>query len=173
MKYISLVLFLAVSAPLMSCQQTPQQAAKVQFKEITETVKKTTPGFTATSENGYYMKAVIGGKQWVAEAMLPADHSESRRIQGEGNGKSIGFYIWMPHLQAGDKIRLKEGHAADLLTDDEIGIWGGRQGGIEITRMDGQWIEGVFHFTASGLQSDKTMEVTDGFFRLPLNAQNH
>jgi len=171
MKYIFLVLAFAFNSFLVSCQQTPEQQAKKQMEDIGQMTKKYSPGFTATSENGYYMKAKIDGKQWMAAAMLPNDKSESRRIQGENNGVSIGFYVWTPHLQAGRKMLFKEGHAADLITTGDPGIWGGEKGELIITKYDGESLEGNFHFTGTSFQTNKSIEVTDGYFRLPLSVQ--
>lgn len=37
---------------------------------------------------------------------------------------------------------------------------------MELTKVDDNMAEGKFYFTATGFQSDKTVEVTDGFFRI-------
>jgi hypothetical protein len=117
--------------------------------------------------NGYYMKAKIDGREWIASAMLPVDNSNSRRIHGENNGESIGFYVSMRGLEPGKKIEFNENHAVDLFTNDDVGIWGGRKGEVTITKIDDQVMEGQFHFTASTSRSAKTLEVTDGIFRMP------
>jgi hypothetical protein len=39
---------------------------------------------------------------------------------------------------------------------------------MEITKVDDKWAEGTFSFTASGFQTDKTMQVTEGFFRISI-----
>jgi hypothetical protein len=164
-------LFLSVIIFLCACNNS-QNDAKTLASQIESTAKANTPGFIATSENGYYMKARIDGHEWVAKAMLPNDNSDSRRIQGENNGESIGFYLWMRGLENDKKINFSESNAVDLFTNDDVGIWGGRKGEIEITKIDDNVLEGNFHFTASTGSSNKTLEVTDGFFRLPLtNAQ--
>ena len=68
----------------------------------------------------------------------------------------------------GKKIVFGENEAVDLATSDDIGLWGGRKGEMEITKVDGDWAEGKFYFTGSSSRSKKTIEVTDGFFRISL-----
>lgn len=152
---------------LSACKNKQQSDAEKVMENIQATVKANSPGTIATSENGYYMKAKIDGKEWIASAMLPADNSDSRRIHGENNGESIGFYVWMRGLEPGKKIAFAEGNAVDLFTNDDVGIWGGTKGEMTITKIDDQVIEGQFHFTASTSRSAKTLEVTDGVFRMP------
>lgn len=147
-----------------------QSDAKKLAEQIQQTAKANTPGYVATSESGYYMKAKIGGKEWIASAMYPNDNSDSRRIVGEKNGETISFPIWMRGLTEGKKIEFSENKAADLFTNDDVGIWGGRKGVVEITKINDEVVEGKFYFTASTSSSSKTLEVTEGFFRMPLKA---
>jgi hypothetical protein len=51
--------------------------------------------------------------------------------------------------------------------NDDVVIYGGNTGEMEITKADGNWAEGKFFFTCSG-STDKTVSVTDGFFRISL-----
>jgi hypothetical protein len=146
-----------------SCQ-SPQADAKKKAKEITETIKSTTPGAVAVSKNGFYMKATVDGKEWVATHMLPDESTSSsyERISGERGDFSISFQLWKPNV--GTKLQLNEAHAADLFSEE--GIFGGRKGEIIVTKFDGQWMEGEFRFTANSSMSKKIYEVTNGFFRV-------
>jgi hypothetical protein len=56
-----------------------------------------------------------------------------------------------------------------LLTLPPIVMWvvGWQKRQMEITKVDNNWAEGKFYFTGS--RSDKTVEVTDGFFRISLS----
>jgi hypothetical protein len=45
---------------------------------------------------------------------------------------------------------------------------GGRKGEMEITKVDDNWAEGKFSFTGSASSTTKTVEVTDGFFRISM-----
>ncbi|MEO5562966.1 MAG: hypothetical protein ABIR18_06010, partial [Chitinophagaceae bacterium] len=91
-------------------------------------------------------------------------------------GRIIGYYgeewIGLPYdkrnMVVGKKITFGENNATDLATDDEVGLWGGRKGEMEITKVDDKWAEGTFYFTGSTSRSDKTMEVTEGVFRISL-----
>lgn len=149
----------------ISCQSGAQREAKT----IAAAIKENTPGFIPTSKDGYWMSAKIDGKEWTASAMLPVDKSDSRRIHGEKNGESIGFSIWMKGLAAGRHLAFSENRAADLLTNDDIGMWGGRSGEIVITKIDDTSVEGTFSFTGSSSRSEKKVVVTDGYFRVPLS----
>lgn len=166
MKNLSIIVFIIFLAACGGAQGDAKKLAE----QIQQTANENTPGYLATSENGYFMKARINGKEWKASAMLPNDNSNSRRIAGENKGESISFSIGMRGLKAGDKIAFSDNHAADLFTNDEVGIWGGRKGEIEITKINEQVLEGKFYFTASTSRASSTLEVTEGFFRLPLTA---
>lgn len=161
-----LIMLIAVACLFPSCQSAEQKAAH----EIAAAVKANTPGFIPTSKDGYWMTAKINGKEWKASAMLPIDKSDSRRILGENNGESISFSIWMRGLEAGKHLAFSENKAADLFTNDDIGMWGGRQGEIIITKIDDSSVEGTFSFTGSTSRSEKTVAVTEGHFRVPLTA---
>lgn len=151
-----------------ACQNKKQNDAKKLRDEIQTTVKANSPGFVSTTKNGYWMSAKLDGKDWTASAMMPVDQSNSIRIHGEHNGESIGFYIDMRGLEAGKHIVLSDNKAADLMTNDSVGIWGGRNGEIVITKIDNSVLEGTFSFTASSGQTSKTLSVTDGVFHIPL-----
>lgn len=148
----------------LSCQSAEQKEAK----KTAAAIKENTPGFIPTSKDGYWMSAKIDGEEWTASAMLPVDKSDSRRIHGENNGESISFSIWMRGLEAGKHFAFSEDKAADLFTNDDIGMWGGRVGEIVITKMDDTSVEGTFSFTGSTSRSEKKVIVTDGHFRVPL-----
>lgn len=151
-----------------ACQNKQQNDAKDLKNEIQTTAKANSPGFVSTSRNGYWMSAKLDGKGWTASAMVAADHGDSKRIQGENDDASIGFYIGMRGLEAGKHIALSDDNGADLMTHDDIGIWGGRNGEIVITKIDNSVMEGTFTFTASSTRTNKTVAVTDGIFRFPL-----
>jgi hypothetical protein len=155
---------------VLACQSQQQKEASKIMDQVQSTVKKNTPGFIPTSENGYWMKASIDGKEWTATGMFPNDESDSRRIQGENNGEAIGFYLWMRGLENGKHLAFSESNVADLMLNDEIAFWGGSKGEVVITKIDDISIEGSFHFTASSTRSAKTFEVTNGLFHIPLAA---
>ena len=136
-------------------------------KKLADGIKNTVelaPGSTPTTEGGLTMKATIGGKAWVAAGMIPAE--AAGRIIGSRNKVSISLPYDKRYLYVGKKVKFSDHQAVDLFNDDEVGIWGGRIGEMEITKVDDNWAEGRFYFTGSTLDGSKTIAVTDGFFRI-------
>lgn len=155
-----------ISVLLSACGGSDQSKAVDQAKQVQEAVKENTPGSIPTTADGYTMKAKINGKEWVADAMMPPE--ASGRIIGYYNGESIGLPYDRRDMRVGKKITFGENQAVDLMTNDDVGIWGGRKGQMEITKADENMAEGNFYFTGSTSRSDKTIEVSDGYFRIRL-----
>lgn len=149
-----------------SCSNGQSNTAE-QAKQTQAGIQKMMPGGTPTTANGYTLTAKINGKSWRATAMMPPD--VAGRIVGDNDGESISLpYYDRRSLLGVPKRKLGEGNnGVDLILNDDVKIWGAKSGVMEITKVDDNWIEGIFSFTARGLQSDKTLEVTDGFFRIP------
>lgn len=164
MKQTIAILIMAVI--LSSCGSSDQDKALVQAKEVQAAIKKNVPGTIPTSAEGMMMRAKLGGKEWTALSMMPPE--AAGRIIGYNNGEYIGLPYDKRNLIPGKKIVFEEGDAADLATNDEIGMWGGRKGEMEITKVDDKWAEGKFFFTGSTSRSGETIEVSDGFFRIPI-----
>jgi len=73
-------------------------------------------------------------------------------------------------MKIGEKIKFGDKQVALLFTDDNNdAFWDGRKGEMEITKVENDWAEGKFFFTATTSTTNKTKEVTDGFFRISLN----
>jgi hypothetical protein len=155
---------------ICSCNNGAQSEAVKQAEAIQKAVKENTPGAIATSGNGYYMKANIDGKAWSASFMIPDDNASSsyKMIHGENGGDNIHFQIWKRGIEIGKKILFDENHAADLTLESFDGFLAGKSGEIVIVKMDDQWMQGTFKFTATASSSDKKVEVTNGEFRVPL-----
>jgi hypothetical protein len=165
MKQTFSFLSIVLSIFLLSCNSTQNDAAK-QAEQIQKTVKENTPGTVATSESGYYMKAKINGKDWVAKDMLPNNNEDTRPIFGEADGKKISFTIWMQHPKEGRKEIFKEGNVATLLGFEDVSACFATKGEAIVTKIDDHVIEGTFFMTGTSRESGKTVDVTDGFFRL-------
>lgn len=158
--------FSLIITTLFSSCGNSQSGAVEKAKQVQSAIKENRPGTISTKENGWTMKAKINGKDWVAASMMPL----------EAAGRIIGYYdkeyIGLPYdnrdLVVGKKIIFSEDDATDLATNDDVGLWGGRKGEMEITKVDDNWAEGKFYFTGSTSRSNKTVEVTDGFFRISL-----
>lgn len=155
---------------VVSCSNAQTDAAKKQAELIKETVKKNSPGTIATSAKGYYMTAKIDGKDWSATHMMPDENTNSGyiRLFGERGDDNMSFQLWKRGLAVGKKIDFSENHAADLNLKDNPAFFGGRTGYVEITKMDDQWMEGTFQFTATSSSTDKKVQVTNGRFRVAL-----
>src|SRR5882672_1372983 len=109
MKRISLLW--ALACVLSACNGQQSDAKKLKA-DIQATMKAHTPGTIATSATGYYMKAKIDGKDWVAVSMMPI----------EGIDRVVG-YIGIPDIkktrQQGFKVTLGEAYSADLYIKDD------------------------------------------------------
>jgi hypothetical protein len=119
-----------------------------------------------TTHDGWNMKAKINGKDYSAYSVwLPEGEHE---IVGFYDGdKYIGLYYHPKDLVVGKKLSFSDLNAT-LTTDDSVGVRSGDKGQLEITKVDDKWVEGKFFFTAVSFDAkkSKTIEVTDGFFRV-------
>lgn len=160
---ITILLAAALLAATGGCKNKTQADAEKKAADISNTVQQaSSPG--NTDPNGLYMKAAINGKEWVASNMLEGGTvSDYKHVQGDTPDYSIEFSLFKP--VSGQVIELSEDKAINFTAPE--GIYGGRKGSITVSKADGQWIEGRFHFTATSSSSPGTFEVTDGFFRIP------
>jgi hypothetical protein len=151
----------------MQCSGQTKTAIEAQKLANQISEKTTIPG-ESPSEN-IYMKAVIDGKPWTATKLIRDNSTSSNnyRVTGTGNGTTIGFQIYMPHIRTGDEFKFSENNAADFITDDEHAFYGGRSGKFVVTRLDDKGFEGIFYFTANSSGVSKKFEVTGGSFRFP------
>jgi hypothetical protein len=153
---------LLISAMLSSCVNSNQDKAMEQAKQIQSSIQS---GTTATTAGGYTMTAKLDGKEWNAASIMPPD--AAGRIVGYNDGEYIGLPYDKRYFTTGKKITFSEDEAADLSTHGDPGMYGGKRGEMEITKVDDNWVEGKFFFTGSTDRSGETVEVTDGFFRIP------
>lgn len=158
------LLLLVVTTIFLACSNSQSKAIE-QAKKTQEILKANSPGYVSTSSTGYFMKAKINGKDWEATAMMPPE--VPARIIGENNGESMSLPYDRRDMVVGEKTDF-ENSAVDLFLNDDVAIWGGHKGKMEITKVDGNWAEGKFFFTATSSGTDKKVEVTDGFFRISL-----
>ena len=126
------------------------------------------PGGIPTTDGGITLTAKIDGKEWKASSMMLPD--KAGVILGENNGESISLPYYDRHnFLANDKKELGENHElAEMKLNDKVVLWTAKKGELQLTKVDENWAEGKFSFTAKGFQTDKTIEVTDGFFRISL-----
>jgi hypothetical protein len=163
-----MILFLISLMVFEGCKNKAETGAAQQAKDIQEMVKKNSPGTIPTTADGYMMTATIDGKAWKATAMYPPD--KAGVVVGENNGESISlpYYDRRSFLEMQtNKRKLGDGGSAvDIQLNDDIALYAASKGEMELTKVDDHMAEGKFSFTAKGFQSDKTIEVTDGFFRI-------
>ncbi|MEO6316594.1 MAG: hypothetical protein ABIU63_02605 [Chitinophagaceae bacterium] len=163
LSFISMLLLFILTA--CNSQQSPVDKAKAVKKAIADSPR---PGTAATQAGGWTMTAKIDGKTFVASSIMPP----------EAAGRIVGYYkngyIGLPNFEnrwraIGKKIKLGEDNSADLLIagDEPVSSSNGN-GEMEITKLDDQWMEASFHFTATRQEDgvSKTTAITDGFLRV-------
>lgn len=161
------ILFFVITATILnSCINSSDKHALNDPSSPQSEKQEIRPGAMATSDDGWNMKAKINGKAYSAYSVwLPEGENE---IVGFYDGdKYIGLHYKPKDLVMGSKLSFSDLHA-DLTTNDSVGIRSGDKGEMEITKVDDKWIEGTFFFTAVSYDANKskTIEVTDGFFRV-------
>jgi hypothetical protein len=165
MKHTFLLLF--ISTFLFSCNNSAQNKNLTDAKEVAKAIKQIQPGGIPTTETGWMMKATINGKQWTASSIVQPDMAG--RILGDADQISIGLPYNRSNMVAGSKTTFSHDDATDIfLPANEGGILGGYKGEMIITKVNEQWAEGTFYFSASSDRSNKTAEVTNGFFRISM-----
>lgn len=152
---------------LSSCGNSSQNKEVNDAKETASVLKQMQPGGIPATAGGWTMTAKIGGKDWSANSLMPLE--ATGRIIGDNNGVSISLPYDRREMTLGYKNKFSNHNAVDIFTNDEVAIWGGYAGEMEITKVDGDWVEGKFAVTGStSSSSDKKLEVTDGFFRISI-----
>jgi hypothetical protein len=100
---------------------------------------------------------------------MPPDAAAS--IVGKNNNDiGIGLPYYRRFMLLGNKTKFSHSEPVDIFTDENVpGIWKGFAGEMEITKVDGDWVEGKFFITGTcDSYPNKKMEITDGFFRISL-----
>ena len=170
------LIFCVVIAVMGGSCNTAQSDAQKQSDLIEKTMKENSPGAVATSESGSYLNAKVDGTEWAAASMVPNNDASSNTmlVRGEKGEDMIQFQLWKPSLVVDKKKSFTNESPAGIYMESNNGLLSGNTGEIEITKMDAEWVEGVFHFSATGVVYDaagnttpKTVEVTDGRFRIP------
>lgn len=144
------------------------QTSAVEAQKLANAIKEKTvvPGEAPNAR--LFMKAVIDGKKWEADKLLPdLSRSSEYRVSGTSNGTTIGFYIYLPHIHVGQESKFGELNAADFITEDETSFYGGRTGKFTVTKLDDDGFEGTFYFTAATSSTSKKYDVTGGVLRFP------
>jgi hypothetical protein len=124
------------------------------------------PGIKAGSmPAGCYLRATIDGQKWEATEMTPdQSHPSLIPVNGKSGNTSITFVI------GGTRDNI--GKPSNLSEMNTITYWGGggffvgaKSGQVTVQKMDDQFIEGTFNFTAE--KDSKKVTCTNGEFRVP------
>ena len=150
----------------LSCGDNKNNNAASDATDLQQQISKMQPGGIPTKEGGWTMTAKINGREWVATSIIDPD--AAGRIVGDNNGEGFGFPYDRREMFVGNKIKFSHDNAVDLSTYEgkDLEYWGGYKGEMEITKVDDKSVEGNFFLTGSMTDSDKTVEITDGFFRI-------
>lgn len=156
--YSLLAILLATSCNSQSSRTKPAKETQVAITAIK-------PGTMPATDGGWTMTAKINGKDWKASTLMPPEAAS--RIVGYFQDEYIGLPYNKQYLVAGKKIVLGEDEAVDIFLTG-VGLAVTKNGEMEITKVDENWAEGKFHFTATESGTDKIIEVTDGLFRIKI-----
>ena len=164
MKKIIIILFGA--AFIVSCNSKKNNSAVSDAKEVQKQLTEMRPGSIPTTDGGWTMTAKINGKPWKATSMY--DPESAGRIVGDNNGEGFGLPFDRRDMVVGNKTTFSHDNAVDLSTfeGENMEFWGGYKGEMEITKVDAKSAEGRFVVTGTMTDSDKKVEITDGFFRI-------
>jgi predicted small secreted protein len=162
------LLTLLITALVISSCNGQSGAVKDQqgaYKVLEDMKKK---GLQPASDGGWTMTCLIDGKPWRADGLYPP--AMTSRIQGV-NGDSYLSFDDPGSYHVGQKQDLST-HAAEFNPPNAGNeLWGGHSGEMEITKVANGWVEGKFHLTATVRNTNKKMEVTDGFFRFAVKTR--
>lgn len=153
---ITIILFTSCEGQQSKAMKDQQQAFKA--------LDKVSPGQIPTTDAGWMMKATVNGKPWIATSMFPP--KASGRIIGYLGKESISLPYWENGMEAGKTKKFSDHNAVDIFREDDVQLWGGREGEMTITKVGGGWAEGTFNVTAHN--DGKTLTITNGSFRIKL-----
>jgi hypothetical protein len=164
---LALLSFLATGCSDSAQQSAADHAAKVDSATSqTSAADISLPGMKPGSMPvGCYLRAMIDGKKWEATEMTPdRSHPSLIPVNGKSGNTSISFVI--------GGMRDNIGKPSDLSEMNTITHWGGngffvgaKSGQVTVTKMDEQFIEGTFNFTAE--KDGKKVNCTGGEFHIP------
>ncbi len=161
--------FIFTALLFASCKSKTASLDSGDAKALAAAIKGMQPGGgNATTDGGWTMTAKIDGKAWKASSIMSPERAG--RILGENNVESISLpYYDKRNFLALMKRKFGGNHSmAEMRLNDDVVLWTTKSGEMEITKVDDKWAEGKFSFTASGFETEKTKEVTDGFFRISI-----
>lgn len=161
------ILTLAIIITISACNgQTGYKEAKKVQKAIEDAPR---PGTMPAKNGSWTMTALVNGKQWTATSVMPP--AAAGRLVGYEGGKS---YIGLPafekrYVKVGAWYLLGDGHySVDIWYNNDASQYRNYAGKVEVTKIDDDWVEGTFYFTATRDEPVGNIKVTNGFFRVQL-----
>jgi len=173
--------FLLASFLATGCSRsTTQTEAEQHAAKIDEAMSRSTAGDTSlpgatkgSMPEGCYLRAVIDGKKWEATEMTP-DRSQRSLVpvNGKSGDSSITFIISGKRDNVGQPRNLGDMNTITYWGGEDFFV-GAKSGQHTVQKMDDQFIEGTFNFTAE--KDGRTVTATDGEFRIlaPLPAPSN
>lgn len=150
-------MLLAVGCGRSTVEEAEEHAAK-----ISEATNAAAP---ESIPPGCYMRAVINGEKWEATAMTPDVSIPSIvSVNGRKEGSLITFTISGKPDNVGTPRDLSDMYTITYWGSNDD-IFGAKSGQTTVRKLDDQFLEGTFHFTAE--QNGKKITCTDGEFRIP------
>ena len=160
-------LLVALCLPFTGCS-SEQQAADEHAAAIEDALSQSTASddsaTNATMPEGCYLRAVIDGQKWEATEMTPdRSHPSIIPVSGKNGSSSITFTISGMRAGVGQPSNLSDMNTITYWSGENI--LGAKQGQVTVQKMDDQFIEGTFEFTAD--KDGQNVTCTDGEFRVP------
>ena len=120
----------------------------------------------AGGASGSYLRAKIDGKPWVATEVVPDKYwSEILQIQGQQGSTELWVQLKQPTAaNVTEKLMPTD---LNHYRDEKFNMFMVTDGVIQVTKLDAQWVEGVFHFNGTDKRAKKSVAVTEGAFRVP------
>ena len=166
---MKLAILLFITATVLSSCGGSQSKTQSDAKQLAAGIQKMDPDGIPTTAGGWKMTAKINGREWTANSIMPLE--ATGRIIGDNSGESFGFPYDRRDMEVGHKEIFGQHNNVQISTieDGEIEYWDGFKGEMEITKLERDWVEGKFFVTGKRTtDSSKTVEITDGFFRISI-----
>ena len=161
-----LILFLFTVLLFTACEGQAGKETALKQKALLESIE---PGTIAAASGSWTMTAKVDGKPWTAASLMQPD--KAGRIIGYYRGGFISLpYFRHAVIEPGKKFTFSNTRVVDYWVGEGSPIEAGLEGNMELTKVNGDWVEGIFHFTVHTTEG-KTVNVTDGFFRISMAAK--
>ena len=157
----NLATLLVISLLATGCSRSEQKQAEDHAAAIENALPGSKPGSLPA---GCHMRAMIDGKKWEATEMTPDPaHRSIIPVNGKSGSRSIMFTVSGMQEAVGQPSKLSDSNTITYWGGDAFFV-GAKSGQVTVTKMDDQFVEGTFNFTAE--KDGKKVTCTDGEFRI-------